>query len=1264
MPSIFSVTNRDLDQLTEQAAVDIFRDLLFAEASTLGIGKNLVNVPSAITVADGGIDAEVKDVEFEGGQGIIKKGLTRYQIKTGDYSPNRQENIKGILYKEGLTELKPRVKACFENKGTFILVLFGWDDPETEDNQIINKIKKQLESTNPEYNDAKIEIWRQNNLIGFLQPFPSLSLKINKKDKARLQTHKSWGSQDDMKVEFKAGADQESLIKNCREELEKDDAATHIRILGEPGVGKTRIVYEITKKDNLSPIVIYCDSANKFRDSDLMNEILKDDNNFSVILVVDECDSDSRSYIWNKLKHLGPRVKLVTIYNEYEESSGNTLYFEAPLLQDGEISKIIQEYGIVKDQADRWSAICSGSPRVAHVIGWNLKNNPEDILKPLDTVDIWRRYIVGCDDPASQEVSERKLVLQNISLFKKIGYGKTAIKEAQSVAQLVEEADPHITWARFQQIIKKMRERKILQGENLLYITPKALHVKLWIDWWETFGGSFDFNILSSKIPESLHEWFYDMFQYAAESQAATRVVRELLGENGPFQKDDYLKTRLGGSFFLALTEADPKSALKTLQQTVGKWEKSELIESKESRRTIVWALEKIVVWKELFADASKLLLLLAEAENETYANNASGIFTDLFSPGPGRVAPTEASPEERFIILQEALNSTSREKRKLALDACNKALETNYFHRMIGVEYQGLRKEAKLWSPVSHQETVDAYIRVWRLLYDKLDSFEEDERQYAIKILLGHIRGLTKILGLVETITQDINGLIDKKYVNKKDIVDAIEGILHYDKKRLPEPVVKKWEEIRDSLVGTDFHSLMERYVGMDLLEDKFDDDGNHVDKAAEPIKNLAKQATQDHKLLIPELEWLHTQEAKSGYRFGYELGMQDKSFSLLPILLEAQKKVVDNEKASDFFIGGYLKAFFEVDPEGWEGLFDSLTKDEKLKKTIPALTWRSGMSDRAALRILELAKEKVITASDFGVFGLGSVISDLSEDIFLQWIEFLLSSDDDYAASIALDLFQFFYIRKESKYTLPKNLSYRVLTQPSLFKEVKDRFRNQMDEWHWKEIGNKFVETYPDNTVPLAEVILENFGEKGGIFEDFYSETQEVLLKITEKHPLKVWDIVIKYLGPPIDSRAFHIREWLRGSGFFEERSIDALSFFSEEKIWEWVDEDINKRAWYIAYIAPKAFFKQEGKTCWAREILARYGDREDVSKEMGANFYTEGWTGPASQHYQKKKIELLAFKQGEDNENVKKWIDEMIDSLEKQIEHEKIQEERRGF
>src|SRR5919197_2444137 len=144
-------------------------------------------------------------------------------------------------------------------------------------------------------------------------------------------------------------------------------------------------------------------------------------------------------------------------------------------------------------------------------------------------------------------------------------------------------------------------------------------------------------------------DWFYEMFKYARESEIASRIVQELLGEGGPFRRSNYLQTELGARFFQALAEADPRAGLRCLQQTVGRWNKQQLLQFTTGRREVVWALEKIAMWRSLFADAARLLLALGEAENERWSNNASGVVIALFFPGYGPVAPTEASPEERF---------------------------------------------------------------------------------------------------------------------------------------------------------------------------------------------------------------------------------------------------------------------------------------------------------------------------------------------------------------------------------------------------------------------------------------------------------------------------------------------------------------------------------------------------------------------------------------------------------------------------------------
>ena len=717
MNTIFTVNNEDLERLNPQEAVDFFRELLWAEARRIGIPINKIYVSSLINVPDGGIDAWVEEGSFSVTSNLIFQGSTGYQIKASDsWKPWQDAQIKKELFERNTptkNNLNSSIRDCLDKNGTYVLVCFRQDITDKQYKQATGIIKNYFEQCG--YQNPKVQIWIQNNLIGFLTLFPSLSLKIKRMDGANFQSHRSWSQDDDMKKEFKAGLPQNNFVCGVQTELRKNDEAVHIRICGEPGIGKTKLILEATRAEDLSPLVLYFDSASKFIDSNLMNEIVREDNQFSLILVIDECDQENRSLIWNKLKHHGTRIKIVSICNEYDETSGNIIYFPAPPLDNEQISNIIQEYRIPKDKVDRYIELCSGSPRVAHVIGWNIHNNPEDLWKPRDAIDIWERYIVGGDDPDDLEVHQRRTVLNYLALFKRFGFGRPVIKEAQAIAMIIENADRQITWQRFEVIINKLRKRKILQGETTLYITPKALHVKLWTDWWSIHGNSFDIDKFAKQIPPTLLDWFYEMFVYASESKIASKIVKELLGEKGPFLNYSILKTNLGSKFFLTLTEADPGSALGCLKRTIAPRNKEELLQFSTGRRNIIWALEIIAAWKDLFADAARLLLALGEAENETCSNNASGIFAQLFLPATAPVAPTEASPQERFPLLTEALHpsSTAKERRVLGLHACDQALQTGNFPRVITVKSRGLQKEPQLRMSKTDGEIFDAYKRV-----------------------------------------------------------------------------------------------------------------------------------------------------------------------------------------------------------------------------------------------------------------------------------------------------------------------------------------------------------------------------------------------------------------------------------------------------------------------------------------------------------------------------------------------------------------------
>ncbi len=1257
----FTLQVSDLTNLGQDRAVESFRRLLWAEAGRVGIGRNIINAPQCINVGDGGIDAYVKDANPISDE-AIPNGISGYQIKSSNLTSAACK--KELHMNDDLSQpIKPEIKKILDGNGTYILVLFADITSPRATAPKEQAIKDELIRLG--YSDPKVRLFTATQLIGFFERFPSLVAWF-KNDLSQCLPYSSWAENREIQLPkaFVFDDERKKLAEVMSDKLRNCNGQCVVfRITGLSGIGKTRFVYEALAPDDLRQRVIYV-RADAFRLSSLFTT-LQNDQNLSAIVVVDECNLQQHDEFVRSFSARGNRLALITLSYEKGNTPSPSLPLKVTKLNQDSIKKILQAEApaLPKDVIDRLSQFADGYPRIGVLLAESYlaskSDNQKDFLDVSDEALMNR--LIGGSNTTSDHFRKTKKVLQGLSLFSKIGYEGQLTREAEWVAKMM-----GVDFGDLQDIVTEQRERGIIQGQHYIYVTPFMLRIHLLKEWWQSHGLTKEkFEEFTESVPKEfradLLERFFDHLPYIATSNKGKDFAKAILGKDGLFVDGTLLKTQLGGDFFLKLTEADPKSALEALQNTVGKWKKKELLESREARRDIVWALEKIVVWKELFADAARLLLILGEQENETYANNASGTFADLFSLG---LSSTEAPPEDRIPILQEALDSDSCERRKLAIRACDKALESQFFTRTVGAEYQGVRREAQLWKPKTYGELWDAYQKVWEFLYSKIETLPKDEQDQAIDVLLDNSRGLSRIQKLTDMIITDVTKLSKKPYGNREKILERVVAILHYDGKELPAETKQKWEKLKDDLVGNDFGSLMRRYVGMDILEDSFDEDGNRVDKAEIPIKRLAQKAVGYPELLKPELDWLVTHEAKSGYRFGNELGHLDKDFSLLPMLLSAQRKISRQPNSSDYFVGGYLRVLFEKDKKKWESLLDDLTKDEKLGSWVSDLTWRSGMSDRAALRVLELAKKKVITPGHFRVFGLGSVIRDLSENILKKWIEFLLECPEEHAVSIALDLYQFFYLRKESKHKLPETLTLKLLMHPSLFKKVSEGRRNQMDDFHWKEIGNKFVELYPKKSLPLAEVILEHFGEDGSILEEYHSQTQEVIDGIARKYPSEVWDIAAKYLGPPIDSRAFHIKEWLRGSEHSPAGASGALAFFPPEKVWKWVDGDIKKRAWYVAYFVPKLLFRQEGKVCWAREVLAKYGNREDVRKEMGANFYTEGWSGPASLHYQQRKDHLIDFKKNEDNENVKRWLDEMIDSLDKQIEHEKIEEERRGF
>ena len=270
-------------------------------------------------------------------------------------------------------------------------------------------------------------------------------------------------------------------------------------------------------------------------------------------------------------------------------------------------------------------------------------------------------------------------------------------------------------------------------------------------------------------------------------------------------------------------------------------------------------------------------------------------------------------------------------------------------------------------------------------------------------------------------------------------------------------------------------------------------------------------------------ELQWLVTAEAHNGYAFGYQLGKKDDGFVILPTLLEAQRNAGEN--ASAFFLGGYFRALFESNVTDWEKQLDALVEDNTLNVLIPDLTYHSGMTDRAGLRLLKLAKAEIMNVNNF-VFFFSRAIDGLSDKVFTGWIRFLLNCSNELAVPIALKLYYFYYVHGKQEVTLPRDLTFQLLVRPARFENLIPNQMNSMTGHYWTEIANAFLNLYPEKDLEFVERVIPHFGKKGTIFGTFNTKAFSVLTELTKRCPEQVWQHTSKRL----EERDFFLEKWLK--------------------------------------------------------------------------------------------------------------------------------------
>ncbi|HVO66300.1 MAG TPA: hypothetical protein VMT12_07455 [Syntrophales bacterium] len=1145
MQTIFSLDNAILGRLEAVSATKAFRNLLWCEASRTGLSPHKIVISLRTTVRDEGIDARVDGYPIV--DSILVKGSTYFQVKAGEtFKPWQKNSLNKEFF--GSTRAKPRrenlspgIRECLRVRGRYVIVTFGHDLTPKQQTKSINTISDLLENCG--YKKPRVDVWGQSQLLGLLSFFPSLTLELLQKTDLPFLDHNGWKSRDDMLPALHIAKAQSEIINSIQSNL-REKKVQHVRVIGEPGIGKTRLVLEALSVDDLSPAVIYVPHAEDFQRSPLFNELLRGDISYYAILVIDECIEKDRASIWGALKGK-VNTRLVTIDHGPELSRDSDMFVvECSALPEDQIKEIIASYLPKHMGVSHWAQWCDGSPRVAHAVGENLKNNPNDLLKPPATVPMWERFVAGYEKLDSKNAQDALIVLRHISLFTRFGFEDPVSGEAQFICRLVQEVEPSITWPRFQEIVERLRRRRILQGRHTLFIVPKALHIYLWRDYWNSYGRGFDFKDFFERVPSQVRHWFLQLFIYAHASPVATNVVNNILSPGGPFAQHEFLVSEAGTRFLNCLAEADPGGTLSVLERTFGAWSHEELKQWNTGRQNIVWALEKIAVWQEHFLRSANLLVKLALAENAGNANNSTGILLDLFMVGMGWAA-TQASPDERFPIIQKLLDSDAWPRKDLGIKLCKRWLDTNGGIRMIGAEYQGLRPTIEFWIPKKWGEIFDAWRLVWRHLYSVSRTWESKERQEANSALIEaglhlihHSNVSDEIIGTIFEISDD--AATDFRFLTHSIITE-----MKFRSQKMPKGILGRLRKLDKKITGSTFFERFNRYVLNTSWDEDYNYKGNDIKESDLPskrIKYLASEVAADSFLFRKYLPQFVASDGHRLYEFGRRLSELLPSHEAIEAIIVTQLTALPLKQTQ--FIGGFFFGLKKCVPEIWEETILRLLDDSSSRDIGVDLILRSGVSKNLIQKLIELSKQGVVNSEVFSQLAWQSKEDDIPPELMEEALNVLVISPDAAALRVAIELTDYYFFNREQPKFCDENLLFRLLTKEKFF----DRKFKNIKGYHWYVVAKGFLHRFPERSIEIFSVVMSHLEDMSSLRSNNYP--LQIADEIAKAHPNETWAIISSMLESD-EMNSHYLTSWLGDEFTFEDHAQSGVIILFDPKI-----------------------------------------------------------------------------------------------------------------
>lgn len=1228
---VFEIQKADVENLNQFELTSIMNKLLLAEFSKYNLKQTGLVLSLDVLDADDGLDAYIKTKVPEG-HPWLPEGISGWQFKAvRDFGP--QDAVNEVLNEEK-NNLQPLIREVLEKKGTYVLVVGKKDYNEKLVKRRVDAIKKVFSDYG--FEDSKVEVFSSGTIVNLINQNPSVIAAI-KKGRLSYKSIDEWYERYPT-LRYPDYVPDEARIKIIEEIQEKiltshqDTKTSIIRIVGLSGIGKTRLVFEALLDHRLKELVIFFESPEKMA-SDVLSEISMN-SDISTILVIDECPPEKFNNLAKEAEGIGGRLTLIALDFDIDSPRApGDLHFTLEKLEPEAMKEIVlsQAPGLPDRIVDRIVEYSEGFPRIAVLLAETYSEEPDffspENLAKIGAETIYNKIIQG----RKKDIDPTKNLLMGISLFKRLGWDNEISEQGRLLCEWI-----GIPWQTARLLVRAEIERGIIvQRGDYIYVTPLPLANHLASVWWDSMDINTVIEFYETLEAERMSDAFTERLPYLQYSKNVVEFQKRF------FLSFNYtaLDSKTGSSIFLELTKIGPQYSIATLERIINPLTKEELLQFKTGRSNILWSIQKILWWSEYHERAMKILLQLALAENQTYSNNAINIFKESFKPF---LSGTSKPLWERVPLLENMIHSEDIDSTLLAIHSIDYAISSliSSSRDTVG-EDQGIRKLPEEWRPKNYEE----FSKSIKLMLELIVSIRDSENEKIKSEVVQFYRNTARILlnnGFKDELKDGLS-FIKKETRYYKQLVSTIESILEYEKD-IDDDLMIFLSEMKKEWDRDDYKSRLYRYVKIKIT---FDHLSENREKNESILKELAEMTIHNPKLIEPELSWLVTPESENSWELGFHLGNKDKEYKLYNTILS---HTIKSEDIAVNFLGGYLRKIKQENTELWDSCIKIFIEEEILNRHIIDLVWYSGTLESDVDILLSLLKENKITNNEIPKLLYGGWFVDISQPKFSS---FLVEYYNLFEATVPASMIEIIhqYIRKNNIQNELLDITMNYLNNPNILAS-----NNISIQYSWKDICIRIMDKYESKYTQILNLTLKNLDTPLLRYMGDYSI--EIINKCIEINSQQSWITITEYLENK-EYSSYLISNILKGNKFGHTTDKDSLiDSIPKKSVIEWVNANQGKAPIILARIIPlKSHLpKMHPLTVF---LLENYGNKKGIQDELSANWYTEGFMGSASKHYQNKASILENWKK-DSSGLVKEWISRELDEIYERIKREVKKEE----